>query len=83
MKSPYARKRELEKELEILEIDEAHFKRHPTKPREYKRIREEGEVKSKIFFFAMEKLIIEDCIKYFEKELEFALKQNPEVTDGN
>ncbi len=53
MKNPYARKRELEKELEVLEVDETHFRRHPTKPRQYKRIKEEEEVKSKIFFFMM------------------------------
>ena len=83
MKSPYARKRELEKELEILEVDESHFKRHPTKPREYKRIKEEEEVKSKIFFFAMEKLIIEDCIKYFEKHDAYHAKSEGGKNDSN
>lgn len=69
MDNPYVRKREIERELEVLEVDERHFKNHPTKPRQYKRIKEEEEIKSKIFFVTMEKLIIEDCIKYFEKEL--------------
>lgn len=67
MKSPYVRKRELERELEILMVDEAHFKKHPTKPRQWKRLKEERDVKDKIFFLTMEKLIIEDCIGYFEK----------------
>lgn len=67
MKSPYARKRELELELEVLMVDEQHFKNIPTKPRQYKRIKQEQEVKDKIFFLTMEKLIIEDCIEYFEK----------------
>ncbi len=66
--NPYVRIRELERELEILEVDEKHFKKYPPSKKQWKKIKEKEEVDSKIFFFVMEKLIIQDCIKYFEKE---------------
>ena len=68
MKSPYARKKELELEIEVLQVDEQHFKNIPTKRGQYKRIKQEEETKSKIFFATMELLIIKDCIEYFEKQ---------------
>lgn len=69
LKNPYIRKREIERELEVLKVDEKHFKRNPPKNREWKRKKEYEEVEKKIFFLVIEKLIIEDCIKYFEKIL--------------
>ena len=68
-KNPYARKREIERKLEILEIDKKHFKEHPPTKKQYKRYKEQEEVKNKMFFLVLEKLTINDCIKYFEKEL--------------
>jgi len=68
-KNPYVRKREIEKELEILQVDEKHFKKYPPKPREWKKQREKDEVERKIFFLVIEKMTIDSCIKYFEKEM--------------
>ena len=67
-KNPYVRKREIERELEILEVDEKHFQEHPPTKGQYKRQKEKDEVESKIFFLVIEKMTIDNCIKYFEKE---------------
>ena len=67
--NPYVRKREIERELEILQVDEKHFKKHPPRKTQWKRQKEKEEVERKIFFLVIEKIPIDICIKYFEKEL--------------
>lgn len=60
--NPYKRLKEINKELEPLEaIEKIGFTGKTKKQIE--------EIESEIFFLVIEKNIIENCIKYFEKQL--------------
>ena len=77
-KNPYERIEEINKELKPLEEKEQYYKNKRLTLKRYKERKEYDEVKSKIFFLVMERLIIQDTIKYFKKEFNRIEKKYPE-----
>jgi hypothetical protein len=72
--NPYKRIEEIDEDLKILEAEEKEFmkKRYKSKPRRYLN------VEKKIFFLVIEKLQIEKCLNYFNKEFKIIEKKYPE-----
>jgi len=76
--NPHERINEINKELKPLEKKEQYYKNKRLTSKQWKEMKQYDEVKSSIFFLVMEREIIKNTIKYFQKKFNKVEKENPE-----
>lgn len=79
MKNPYTRIKEIDAELETLEIREKAFKNKSWK----RKPRELEDIENSIFFLLIEKKPIEETIKWFENRNARDVKEGEGVKNEN